>query len=152
MPRSSSHAGHLLRLAAAVVAGLAVFLLIQRALVPPSFGRYGHYRAASVEEVAARPVHFAGQATCIECHSDEAQTRAAGKHAHVSCEACHGAQSAHADDPSASKPPLPDTSILCARCHEADAAKPKGFPQQKTAEHSGGAPCNSCHQPHNPKL
>lgn len=146
------HASHLVRLAAAVAAGFVVFLIIQRFLVPPTFGRYGHYRAASVEEVAARPVHFAGQDACLECHTDEAQARASGRHAHVSCEACHGAQAAHVEDASASKPQLPAVVPLCSRCHEADAAKPRTFPQVKTAEHSGGAACDSCHQPHNPKL
>jgi cytochrome c peroxidase len=47
---------------------------------------------------------------------------------------------------------LPDTSILCARCHTASAAKPKGFPQVVPSDHSNGMPCNSCHQPHNPGM
>ena len=41
---------------------------------------------------------------------------------------------------------------LCRRCHEKDAAKPAGFPQVATVEHSGGVLCNRCHQPHNPHL
>jgi hypothetical protein len=145
------HAGHLVRLAVALAAGIVLFLVVQRLLVPPTFGRYGHYRAASVEEVAARPVRFAGQGACVECHTDQAQVRASGKHAHISCEACHGALAAHAEDAS-SKPQLPAVVPLCTRCHEADAAKPVKFAQVKTAEHSGGAACNDCHQPHNPKL
>jgi hypothetical protein len=72
----------------------------------------------------------------------------------VNCEACHGAQAQHAsaDDPSTVKPVLPDTSVLCARCHTASAAKPKGFPQVVPADHSNGMPCNTCHQPHNPGM
>lgn len=58
----------------------------------------------------------------------------------------------HADDPSSVKPVLPDTTVLCARCHEASAAKPKGFPQVATADHSQGMPCESCHQPHSPGM
>jgi hypothetical protein len=50
------------------------------------------------------------------------------------------------------KPAKPDTVQLCRKCHEKDAAKPEKFPQVVTAEHSGGAACNTCHQPHNPRL
>ena len=63
------------------------------------------------------------------CHDDEAKARAAGKHAHVACEACHGPLAQHADDPAAHVPQLPDVANLCRRCHEKDAAKPKNFPQ-----------------------
>ena len=58
----------------------------------------------------------------------------------------------HADDPSTVKPVLPDTAVLCARCHEASAAKPKGFPQVAIADHAQGMPCESCHQPHSPGM
>jgi hypothetical protein len=57
----------------------------------------------------------------------------------------------HAEDPTV-KPELPDTAVLCARCHTASAAKPKGFPQVDPAEHYPGPPCGSCHQPHSPAM
>jgi len=145
-------AGHLVRPAAVLLAGLAVFLVIRNAVVPKAFGQYGHYRPAALGLIRQRRLTFAGQDTCVLCHDEEAKTRAAGRHAHVSCEACHGPQAKHADDPMATKPALPDVAVLCARCHEKDAAKPKSFPQVATADHSGGMLCNSCHQPHNPHL
>ena len=145
-------AGHLVRPAAVLLAGLALFLVIRNAVVPKAFGQYGHYRPAALNLIRQRSLAFAGQDTCVLCHDDEAKTRASGKHAHVSCEACHGPQARHADDPAALKPTLPDVAVLCARCHEKDAAKPKAFPQVVTAEHSGGLVCNTCHQPHNPHL
>jgi hypothetical protein len=58
----------------------------------------------------------------------------------------------HAEDPASVKPELPDTAVLCARCHTASAAKPKGFPQVVPAEHSNGLPCQTCHDPHSPAL
>jgi len=58
----------------------------------------------------------------------------------------------HAEDPMSVKPVLPDTAVLCAKCHTASAAKPKNFPQVVPADHSGGAPCDACHQPHNPAI
>ena len=50
------------------------------------------------------------------------------------------------------KPAKLDTAVVCARCHEANAAKPKNFPQVVTADHSGGIACDTCHQPHHPKI
>jgi formate-dependent nitrite reductase cytochrome c552 subunit len=86
------------------------------------------------------------------CHDEEAKVRAAGKHAHVSCETCHGPLAKHAGDPAALKPVLPNVATLCVRCHEHDQAKPKTFPQVVSADHSNGMACNDCHKPHSPKL
>ena len=146
--------GHLIRPAVVLIAALGVFLLIRSVFVPEAFGKYGHYDPAALEDNRRRPVSYAGQETCATCHEGEAKVRAAGRHAKVACEACHGPQAAHAnsDDPSAHKPKRPDSAFLCRRCHEKDAAKPDGFPQVAIAEHSGGVACNSCHQPHNPHL
>ena len=58
----------------------------------------------------------------------------------------------HADDPTALQPPKMDVAVLCVRCHEAGIAKPATFPQVKSEEHSGGVVCNTCHQPHSPRI
>jgi hypothetical protein len=144
-------AGHLFRFAGLFVLAFLIFLVVRHYVVPKSFGQYGHYRGAAIGEIAARPVKFAGHETCETCHSDVADKKKIGKHAHVNCEACHGALASHADDPSI-MPVLPDTAVLCARCHTASAAKPKGFPQVDPASHYQGTPCNTCHQPHSPGM
>jgi hypothetical protein len=144
--------GHLIRPAAVLIFALGLFLVIRAAVVPKGFGQYGHYRPAALAAIRSKPVVFAGQDMCLLCHEDQGKARAAGKHAHVACEACHGPLAEHANDPGAHKPVLPEVANLCRRCHEKDAAKPKGFPQVVTAEHSGGMLCNACHQPHNPHL
>jgi len=144
--------GHLFRLAGVYIAGTLLFLVIRAFVVPHSFGQYGHYRGAAISEIADHPLHFAGHATCETCHSDVAQTKAAGKHATVNCEACHGAQGKHAEDPASVDPGKPDTAVLCLRCHAQSAARPKDFPQVNADEHSGGAPCGTCHQPHSPVI
>jgi hypothetical protein len=144
--------GHLVRPAVVLLAGLGLFLAIRGAVIPKNFGEYGHYRPGALDTIRQHPIAFAGQDACAMCHEDEVKARAAGKHAHVACEACHGPLAKHAEDPVANKPKLPEVADLCHRCHEKDAAKPKGFPQVATAEHSGGMACNSCHQPHNPHL
>ncbi len=144
-------AGHLFRLAAVFMVGTLVFLGMRAFLVPKSFGQYGHYRGNAITEIAARPVNFAGHQTCESCHSDVLDKKKDGRHARVNCEACHGPLAKHADDPSV-QPTKLDAAVLCVRCHEANAAKPKGFPQVASADHSAGLPCDTCHQPHSPAI
>jgi hypothetical protein len=142
---------HLLRLATVFLLGIVIFLVVRTQFVPRSFGRYGHYRADAVGEIAAKPVKFAGHQVCEGCHSDVAEAKQAGPHAHVNCEACHGALANHADDPVSVQPQLPDSAVLCARCHEENIAKPPGFPQVVSLDHSSGQKCTRCHVAHNPK-
>jgi len=144
-------AGHLIRLAGLFAAGTLLFFVIRGFIVPRSFGEYGHYRGAAIAEIAAHPVKFAGHQTCETCHADVAQTKSGGKHAQVNCEACHGPQAKHADDPSID-PGKPDTAVLCVRCHAASAARPKDFPQVDAEQHAAGVPCQTCHQPHSPAI
>ncbi len=143
---------HLLRLVAVMVIALVVFVGLRAAVVPKSFGQYGHYRGAAIDEIAARPIAHAGHEVCEGCHTDVVDQKKLGRHVVVPCEACHGPQAKHADDPGSVKPPKLDTAVLCARCHEANSAKPKSFPQVVTADHSGGIACDTCHQPHKPKI
>ena len=177
-------AGHLFRFAGLFVLLFVVFLVVRHFVVPKSFGKYGHYRADAIGEIAAHPAKYAGHETCEACHSDVLDKKSKGKHAHVNCEACHGALVKvlpapppptpnvyermvalvikpmpqdppvlrHADDPSSVVPELPDTTVLCARCHTASAAKPKGFPQVVPADHSHGMACKTCHDPHSPAM
>ncbi|HUA21190.1 MAG TPA: multiheme c-type cytochrome [Bryobacteraceae bacterium] len=143
-------AGHLLRVVVLLALGVAAFLLIRAVVVPKNFGEYGHFRPAALGDIRARPVKFAGHATCEACHTDEATAKSKGKHANVACEACHGPLANHAEDPVSVVPKLPDVATLCVRCHEANASKPKSFPQVVSADHSGGVVCNTCHKPHDP--
>jgi len=139
---------HLYRFAFLFVVAFALFLVIRHFVVPKSFGEYGHYRGAAIAEIAAKPLHYAGHATCETCHADIAEAKMAGKHEHVNCEACHGPLQQHADDPSI-QPAKLDTTVVCARCHAASAAKPGGFPQIDPEQHAGGLACETCHKPHN---
>jgi hypothetical protein len=143
---------HLLRVVGLFAAGLVVFLLLKAVLVPASFGLYGHYRAAALEENRARPVAFAGHAACEECHADVVEARKGSKHARVSCEACHGALARHAaGDESDAKPARP-TAALCLTCHAPSVAKPAAFPQVSTKDHAEPGTCLECHKPHSPKV
>lgn len=144
--------GHLLRLLAVFFAGFLLFLGLRAYFVPRSFGQYGHYRGNALAEIAAKPIVYAGHHACEECHADIHDVKKAGKHAGVNCEGCHGPLANHAADPASVVPQLPDTTSLCPRCHEANLAKPKWFPQVKSEEHSSGMPCKTCHQPHSPAI
>jgi hypothetical protein len=144
-------AGHLFRFAGLFVVAFLVFWGIRGFVVPKTFGRYGHYRAAAMDEIAAHAAKFAGHEACETCHSDVADLKGKGKHEQVNCEACHGPLAAHAADPTVTPAKL-DTATLCVRCHGASAARPKNFPQVDAADHSSGAPCETCHQPHSPGI
>ena len=145
-------AGHLFRLASVFVVGGLLFVGLRAFLVPKSFGQYGHYRGDAIAEIAARPVNFAGHQACEDCHADVLEKKKSGKHVHLNCEACHGPQSKHVDDPGSVQPTKLDTAVLCVRCHEANLAKPKAFPQVVSADHSNGLRCDPCHSPHSPAI
>jgi len=145
-------AGHLFRMAAVFVVGIVLFLVLRGIFVPRSFGQYGHYRGAALAEIASKPIMFAGHGTCESCHIDVQEVKSKGVHARVACESCHGPLAKHADDPTALQPPKLDVAVLCVRCHEANLAKPKAFPQVVSAEHSGGVVCDTCHKPHSPRI
>jgi predicted CXXCH cytochrome family protein len=121
-------------------------------VVPKDFGKYGHYRAGALDAAAAKPVSYAGQEACAMCHEEQVSARSGGRHAGIACESCHGPLAAHANDPTSLTPKRPDSGVLCVRCHEKDAAKPKAFPQVATAGHFTGEACHTCHKPHNPHL
>jgi hypothetical protein len=145
-------ATHLFRMAGVFAAGLLLFVVLRSFLVPKSFGQYGHFRGDALAEIKTQPLHYAGHGTCESCHSDVFDQKVKGKHARVNCEACHGPLATHAEDPGGVMPAKLDTANLCVRCHEANAAKPKWFPQVVSADHSAGLACNECHQPHSPVI
>ena len=143
---------HLFRLAAVFVVGFTLFLIARVLLVPRSFGQYGHYRGNAIGEIAAIPIAYAGHQVCEGCHTDVQDVKSKGVHKGVACESCHGPLAKHAEDPASVQPEKLDTAKLCVRCHEANVAKPKNFPQVASEDHSGGAACNSCHKPHSPAM
>jgi len=143
---------HLIRLTLVMAIGLVLFVIVRAAVIPPSFGEYGHYRGDAIAEIAARPIAYAGHQVCESCHTEVVDQKRLGKHVVVACEACHGPLAKHAEDPASVTPPKLDTGVVCGRCHEANSAKPKTFPQVVTADHSGGVACDMCHQPHKPGI
>lgn len=143
---------HVLRMAGLFAIGITAFFVFRALRVPEDFGVYGHYRAGALEENASRPVNYAGGAACVDCHSDVQEKRAAGKHATIGCEACHGPLAKHAADPESLKPVKPNNRSTCLNCHTARPSKPAGFPQIDPADHAPEGACTECHVAHNPTI
>ena len=143
---------HLIRLAAVFLLGLVIFVAVRAAVIPKSYGRYGHYRGDAIKELTSRPIAYAGHETCEGCHPDVLEVKSKGVHAHVNCESCHGPLAKHAGDPVSVTPPKLDTKVLCLRCHARNSAKPAGFPQTDAQGRPQDPACNTCHQPHSPKI
>ena len=152
MSRRPRHYDHVLRVAALFGIGFVAFLLIRSVLVPADFGRLGFFRAGALNDVRARPVVFAGETSCVDCHGPVAEERQPSKHAAVRCEACHGPLNKHAEGELDPLPPKLDSRKLCATCHTKLAGRPAWFPQVVIADHAGDAECTACHQPHHPKI
>jgi hypothetical protein len=149
---------HLLRVAATFVVVIIGFLVVRGFLVPPSFGKSGHYRAAAVDDIRAMPVRYAGRSAkdaCARCHAGPSRDRASSSHRGVWCESCHGAAGAHAADPKSVKLVKPARATMrafCGRCHAANLSRPRAFHQINLSVHNPGTACTECHNAHKPKL
>jgi Cytochrome c554 and c-prime len=151
MPNRFKDFEHVLRIAVAFAIGIGVFLVWRSWMVSPDFGRYGHFRAGALDDAMGRPVVFAGQTACLDCHGDVGEARSAGRHAHVACEACHGPLAAHASG-EGDTPARPQALVLCPVCHAAKQGKPATFPQVVVQDHMGDTSCTECHRAHNPHI
>jgi hypothetical protein len=141
---------HLLRLAALFAVGVALFFGLRWWLVPTDYGRFGPYRASALAQNQTRPIVYAGQVVCVDCHSDVADIRKTNAHAAISCESCHGPLAPHAADPAVA-PELPDPRATCAVCHLPNIAKPQGFKTVSFSEHAEPGACTACHPAHAPR-
>lgn len=120
-------------------------------LLPASFGEYGWFRSAALEENAApKPVH-SGMKSCEECHSDILQQLTKYEHQTVSCESCHGPSRPHAGDPDIPTPRGKFADRDCLRCHQSSPSRPAWLKQVEPYEHFRGDLCVGCHLPHQPK-
>lgn len=150
MKRPPPQVSRLLLLAAGIV---AIYFIARIFLVPESFGEYGWYRGAALQERAELPVSYAGAEACLECHDEQEEVLQKSGHRSLSCEGCHGAVYEHSLHPT-SKAALPariQDQRFCLRCHLRTGSRPTEFPQIVEPGHSDGESCLSCHLPHNPE-
>ncbi len=142
----------LIPVAILIIMAIATLLIARMLLLPKTFGKYGHYRAEAVDDVAALEIAFAGYQACYDCHDDVYETKQKSNHQGVSCEACHGPAAQHIEAPDEYIPDAPRERGLCILCHGYNRSRPTGFPQIIPELHNPGQACMSCHEPHNPLL
>ncbi len=140
------------RLAVLFAIFIGLFIMVRHFLVPKSFGKYGHYRADALAEIAQLPIAYAGKEVCAGCHENIVKEKAKARHAKIACETCHGPAVKHTEDPMSVKPNKPKGRDFCGTCHSKNAARPKNIPQVNLDEHNAGMDCYLCHKAHNPKV
>jgi len=141
---------HIVRLITLIVVFAALAAVAKWYFTADTFYEFGHYRGASVPEIAGLAPVFQTPQYCQACHTERHAQWSAGSHKSVICEVCHGAAQGH---PQNGKLPIPkDTPKLCSLCHEAMPGRPRTQPQVAVAQHSGGQQCIVCHNPHSPKI
>jgi hypothetical protein len=143
---------HVLRMAGLFVVGIVLFLSWRVAMVPSDFGVYGHFRAGAIVEAAEGTLRYAGQASCVDCHSEVQTLRLTGSHQAVSCESCHGPLGEHARGETDAAPIRPSSRGVCLTCHTSRVGMPLTFPKIIVNEHSVSGPCTDCHASHNPGI
>lgn len=139
-----------IRLLAVAIIIMAVFISIRGLFIPATFGDLGHYRAASIDSIAALEISYAGYKACDECHDDIAISKAESYHQNVNCESCHGPAASHIESEGEILPHVPRDRDHCLICHVYNPAKPTGFPQIDPIAHNPVKPCIACHDPHVP--
>jgi hypothetical protein len=141
----------LTRLALAFAIFISLFLLLRHFLVPASFGQYGHYRGASLEENASKEINYAGQLACFDCHQDIEDMKSQDVHKGIHCETCHGPGQKHALSSEAGDILKPSGREFCGRCHNKIAGKPNDvITQVDLSKHNPDKNCIECHNPHEP--
>lgn len=154
------HAKHVFRAAILLLAVLIAMVLGRSAFVPETWGEFGRYRGAAVNDFREKPILHGGDDSCAMCHDEEYAEHAAGVHAPLRCELCHAPVALHADLEEGevlAEMPVRRSRELCELCHRQLEARPAGFPQIDVREHvtdNGGEltddACFECHDPHSP--
>ena len=151
---------HIVRLLVLLVVLAVLFAAGKRFLPPHSFWAYGHYRAASVEEIASATPKIRDATSYAKVFPKEYAVWSDGIHKVVQCQVCHMAQaigpipttaSAARVAQAAAGIPMPYDSLkLCVECHQRIAGRPATQPQIVVSTHAQGKQCTACHNPHSP--
>lgn len=139
------------RLLLSFIVFVSVFILIRHFLIPDSFGKYGHYRAYSIDDNKVKTSFYKGKDACISCHQDIFELQDSDLHSEISCESCHAPKINSNTDCQTNPPIVKGTIQLCGQCHEMNFGRlEKGVPQLDMEAHKGEQNCIECHNSHAP--
>jgi Cytochrome c554 and c-prime len=142
---------HIRRLILVFAIFILLFLVARHFLVPETFGKYGHYRAAALDDYSLIEIHYSGQEACLKCHQDIQDLKAQDVHSDIHCETCHGPGQKHVISSKATDITKPSGREFCGSCHLINAAKLKNtIVQVDLSKHNIGKNCIECHNPHQP--
>ena len=130
---------------------VVVTVVLRFGVIPASYFSPAQHKASTVEREIAKPIRFAGTATCRSCHEEHYEIKYGGKHRGLACETCHGPSVGHAENPGDVKPYAPRDRKFRPVCHAYDPSRPTGFPQINPTTHNPLVACITCHQPHEPE-
>lgn len=139
---------HIRRLLTLLIVAAIAGLTAKEWLRDTSFGRFGHYRANAVPEIAAQKPKHRGADSCRSCHARRVAFWHEGRHNRVQCEICHTAAYDHPKRHLS----IPSQPVrLCGSCHEALPSHPASSIRQVVIkDHMGEQSCIECHNPHSP--
>lgn len=152
-----SHRRHITRLLMIIGVVVVGFIAVRSLLVPDSFGEYGHFRGANLEEQMAILPLYQGSDQCMECHQSQHSDWQESGHSSVTCEVCHGCWEIHNGN---LKTMTAVASVdACLTCHLKLSGRPVDFSQiESFAQHlkdqdlteEDAEGCVDCHDPHAP--
>ena len=130
---------------------IVLFLIVRHFAVPESFGQYGHYRGASLQEISIKNPKYISQEECAKCHGEISELITEGLHDIVSCQICHGPGYLHQDTFNYVSMQVPRTRDYCSNCHQVLTGRPTNWVNQiDIREHYIEKNCIECHNPHEP--
>ena len=148
------------RIVLVLVAIIALVYFGRMLMLPDTWGQYGYYRGAYINEEASRKMVYGTNESCKSCHSEVYELKSHSVHKRLSCELCHAPIGEHvkngkkiADMPIISKKGLVKQ---CLKCHQKIIGRPSKMPQIEYKEHleEKGVKlthtCDQCHTVHAP--
>ena len=142
---------HIKRLILAFAIFISLFLVLRHFLVPDTFGKYGPYRAAAMDDYLPLEINYSGQKACFECHQDIEDLKAQDVHSDIHCETCHGPGQKHVVSSLTADILKPTGREFCGNCHVINAAKKKdAIIQIDINKHNIDKNCIECHNAHQP--
>ncbi len=147
------------RLLLSFIIFVGIFLLIQDYLTPESFGKYGHYRANSIDDNKLYTPQFKGEEKCASCHEEiynlKSETVFVEEdeyilHSNLKCETCHSPKIDAKTACEVMPPKFESTRKMCAQCHSLNASRKNKIKMIDLTDHYTDKNCIECHNPHKP--